>query len=370
MPEPTPPDWYPDPFGRFERRYWDGSQWTEHVSNGDRQGVDQPVRQHPVWNPVAPSPGAGWYADPAGIGGQRYWDGERWTNEIAESVSVPSAASPPSVLPPPNRKVARLARQAGATAGQAGGGTLLSEQVLVFSQMGRVSSSAWKYAIYRQDGLQVGSIRELRRDLGDKIKARRGTADHPDCTHRYEVVDLDGQLMLKMARLEDGGIGAKGKVVVDGPHGPIGQICKETQGVGGQLLVVAQIGVALSPRIARKAVGGMKGIAAGMAASGVRPRALSAMEDLDKSGSVRFRLEADGRRLGSIHDKDLEERDFKVKDSDGRKVARITRTSAGWAKERFAKADHYVLVMHRPLEEPLRSLVIAAALAIDIDLNE
>ena len=26
--------WYPDPMHRFESRYWDGAQWTEHVARG------------------------------------------------------------------------------------------------------------------------------------------------------------------------------------------------------------------------------------------------------------------------------------------------------------------------------------------------
>jgi hypothetical protein len=34
------PDWYPDPTGRFELRYWDGSQWTEHASTAGQQVVD------------------------------------------------------------------------------------------------------------------------------------------------------------------------------------------------------------------------------------------------------------------------------------------------------------------------------------------
>jgi hypothetical protein len=29
--------------------------------------------------PAPPGPPAGWYADPAGAGGQRYWDGAAWT---------------------------------------------------------------------------------------------------------------------------------------------------------------------------------------------------------------------------------------------------------------------------------------------------
>lgn len=40
---PNPPaNWYPDPSGRFERRYWNGSKWTEHVANGQNQSIDPP----------------------------------------------------------------------------------------------------------------------------------------------------------------------------------------------------------------------------------------------------------------------------------------------------------------------------------------
>ncbi|MEQ1786544.1 MAG: DUF2510 domain-containing protein [Acidimicrobiales bacterium] len=31
----APPAWLPDPRGRHELRYWDGEQWTEHVSNAE-----------------------------------------------------------------------------------------------------------------------------------------------------------------------------------------------------------------------------------------------------------------------------------------------------------------------------------------------
>ena len=39
----TPAGWYPDPSGRFEMRYWDGSAWTEHVSRQGQQFTDPPV---------------------------------------------------------------------------------------------------------------------------------------------------------------------------------------------------------------------------------------------------------------------------------------------------------------------------------------
>ncbi len=32
--------WYPDPAGRSEFRYWDGAEWTEHVSRAGQQSID------------------------------------------------------------------------------------------------------------------------------------------------------------------------------------------------------------------------------------------------------------------------------------------------------------------------------------------
>ena len=36
----VPPDWYPDPTGRFHWRYWTGHEWTEHVSRDQELFVD------------------------------------------------------------------------------------------------------------------------------------------------------------------------------------------------------------------------------------------------------------------------------------------------------------------------------------------
>ena len=38
----VPANWYKDPSGRYELRYWNGTQWTEHVATGGRQSVDPP----------------------------------------------------------------------------------------------------------------------------------------------------------------------------------------------------------------------------------------------------------------------------------------------------------------------------------------
>jgi hypothetical protein len=36
------PGWLTDPSGRHERRYWSGSAWTEHVTDGGVPGIDPP----------------------------------------------------------------------------------------------------------------------------------------------------------------------------------------------------------------------------------------------------------------------------------------------------------------------------------------
>ncbi|HXY26893.1 MAG TPA: DUF2510 domain-containing protein [Acidimicrobiales bacterium] len=36
------PGWLTDPSGRHEQRYWSGSEWTEHVSDGGVPGTDPP----------------------------------------------------------------------------------------------------------------------------------------------------------------------------------------------------------------------------------------------------------------------------------------------------------------------------------------
>jgi hypothetical protein len=35
-----PPQWFVDPSGRNEWRWWNGRAWTEHVWNGDQASID------------------------------------------------------------------------------------------------------------------------------------------------------------------------------------------------------------------------------------------------------------------------------------------------------------------------------------------
>ena len=48
--------WQPDPFGRHEVRYWDGSAWTAHVSDAGVTGTDEPVPSPEGAVPPPPPP--------------------------------------------------------------------------------------------------------------------------------------------------------------------------------------------------------------------------------------------------------------------------------------------------------------------------
>ena len=45
--------WYQDPTGRHEKRYWDGSRWSDHVADGSEAATD-PIRS-PAELAVAPA---------------------------------------------------------------------------------------------------------------------------------------------------------------------------------------------------------------------------------------------------------------------------------------------------------------------------
>ena len=87
-------------------------------------------------------------------------------------------------------------------------------------------------------------------------------------------------------------------------------------------------------------------------------------------GKIRFSLEAGGRAVGSINAENWRAWNFSIRDETDTEVARITKTWEGLAKTMFTTADNYVVQIHRPLEEPLRSLVVASALSVDTALKQ
>jgi uncharacterized protein YxjI len=263
-----PANWYPDPSGRHELRYWDGSQWTEHVASHGRQSTDPPVGQ-----PRVPT-----------------------VNRSTE-------------------KVQRDVAKAGVEAGRhQGGGTVFTEPVLVVNQKAKLIEVNNEYAIYDQHGTQIGAVRQVGQSTAKKVM-RVLTSWDQFMTHKLQIVDTAGTPVLALTRPAKV---FKSRIVVEGADGqPVGEIVQENM-----------------------------------------------------VGKIRFSFRAGDRTLGSINAENWRAWNFNIQDDTGAEVARITKTWEGLAKTMFTTADNYVVQIHRPLEEPLRSLVIAAALGVDTALKQ
>ena len=87
-------------------------------------------------------------------------------------------------------------------------------------------------------------------------------------------------------------------------------------------------------------------------------------------GKIRFALEAGRPDLRLDQRRELAGVELPHQDHTGTEVARITKTWEGLAKTLFTTADNFVVQIHRPLEEPLRSLVVASALCVDTALKQ
>jgi uncharacterized protein YxjI len=262
-----PPAWYPDPFGRHESRWWDGSRWTEHVASHGRQAVDPPVG----------------------------------------TAHVPSA----------NRSADRVAgdvARAGVAPAQQGGGTLFTEPVLVVNQKAKLIEVNNEYAIYDQNGRQIGAVRQVGQSMAKKAMRLLGSYDQ-FMTHKLQIVDVMGNVVLALTRPAKI---MKSRVIVQNGQG-------------------AEIGAIVQQNLV---------------------------------GKIRFSLEAGGSTWGTINGENWRAWNFNVQDHAGAEVARITKTWAGFTKAMFTTADNYVVQIHRPLQEPLRSLVLAAALAVDTALKQ
>jgi uncharacterized protein YxjI len=264
---PHPADWYPDPSGRHELRYYDGTQWTEHVSSGGRQSVE----------PLTP-----------GV--------------------VPVAAAKPG-------KVQQQVANAGVTAGEvAGGGSIFTEPVLVVNQKAKLIEVNNEYAIFDQHGTQIGAIRQVGQSAAKKV-ARVLLSVDQFLTHSLQVVDMSGAVQLTVTR--PGKVFKSRFIVADGAGREIGQIVQKNM-----------------------------------------------------IGKIRFAFEVGGNEIGSLGAENWRAWDFGVSDASGTEIARIKKTWEGLAKTMFTTADNYVVRIHRPLEEPLRSLVVASALSVDTALKQ
>jgi hypothetical protein len=87
-------------------------------------------------------------------------------------------------------------------------------------------------------------------------------------------------------------------------------------------------------------------------------------------GKVRFDLVVSGKSLGSIQADSWGVWDFSIQDTAGAEVGRITKGRAWGGGQTSKKRDKYLVEISPQAQGPLRTLAVAAALAIDTALRQ
>jgi uncharacterized protein YxjI len=211
-------------------------------------------------------------------------------------------------------KIARDAQQVTGGVAPQGGGTIFTEPVLVVNQKAKLIELNNEYAIFDQNGRQIGAVRQVGQSMAKKA-LRLMTKMDALMTHTLQVVDTYGNVQLVLTKPR---ALLKSKVIVqDATGNELGQ-------------------VAIQLRL----------------------------------GKARFNLESGGRQWGTIMSDDWKGWNYSIQDHTGAEIARVTKKWEGFAKFAFTTADNYIVQMHRPLEEPLRSLTIASSLTIDLILKQ
>lgn len=192
---------------------------------------------------------------------------------------------------------------------------LLERDVLVISQKAKIIEMTNEYRILDEAGEQVGAIRQEGQSRAKKL-LRLVTDVDQFLTHRLAVYEADGTKLLEIVRPA--------------------KVFRST------LRIVDASGSARGTIVQQNVV-----------------------------GKKRFALQgSDDRALGSIDAENWRSWDFAVHDVSGAEVARITKRWAGFLREGFTTADHYVLQITGAPSPDLRLLLVGAAAAVDVALKQ
>jgi uncharacterized protein YxjI len=151
-----------------------------------------------------PPPPPGWYPDPAGSGGTRWWDGQGWTDHLQQAAPPPAPGG--AAVAPGN--------------GYAAGPSLYEQPVLVVSQKTKLIELTNEYAVFDGQGQQIGAVVQVGQSALKKAVRFVSNFDQ-FLTHRLEVRDASGPVLVLTRPAKF----VKSRVIVERPDGsPIGEI--------------------------------------------------------------------------------------------------------------------------------------------------
>jgi len=175
----TPANWYPDPSGRHEHRYWDGRAWTAHVSDRGITGTD----------PVEGGAPAQLQQQPP--------EGSR-LDRFDAALSVGNEADPALIARMTSGDgTSRSADVGGATF--AGTGSLFDEPVLVVNQKAKIIELNNQYGVFDRQGRQLAAVNQVGQSTAKKVLRLVSSLDQ-FLTHQLEITDATGQVVLRLTR--------------------------------------------------------------------------------------------------------------------------------------------------------------------------
>jgi uncharacterized protein YxjI len=164
----TPANWYPDPTGRHQHRYWDGRAWTDHVSDNGVTGTD-PVQAQPArLDRLDSALTVGNEGDAAKIQQQLFGEAKHRSAHVTH-----------------------VAFQ--------GNGTIFGEPILVVNQKAKIIELNNQYGVFDQQGRQIAAVNQVGQSAAKKVLRLVSNLDQ-FLTHKLEITDPSGTVLLRLTR--------------------------------------------------------------------------------------------------------------------------------------------------------------------------
>lgn len=192
--------------------------------------------------------------------------------------------------------------------------TIFDEPILVVNQKAKLIELNNQYSVFDQHGRQIAAVEQVGQSTMKKVARLVASVDQ-FMTHQLQVRDAAGGVLLNITRPRK--LMKSTVVIADGDGQELGRIVQQ-----------------------------------------------------NVIGKINFSIESNGHALGAIKGENWRAWNFRIENTAGQEIARITKTWEGLAKTMFTTADNYVVQFHQRPAEPLNSLIVASALSVDTALKQ